>query len=815
MNAALSLVTFDEIIELITGFRHRASDEASRAAWTRLLDVAVRLAGAQDPEYDPTTGDTWYLTEIKVQGYQGIGGGEPLTLHLEPTPGLTVIHGPNGAGKSSIADAIETALQGHPRPSSRPGKGGNVPIWEREHCGTDASQADIELTLQSGSEVLLIRCCLGRDDSKVEWSARRRFDGADTEHDLEATGWRAVVSAFRPVFAYAVIEREVQLARDLQQFLERMLAFGSCFEVLSREVDAQCADAVAARQEWDEALREAKDEVARVDMERLRTAEFQVPDIEWPSPQDDPDEWLALSNLTESGRPCPEVLASGLQPLRDTAIDVDRAVARLEEAQDSVYQQLASPLQELHNEAKLLANLGDQCPVCKTQHVPWLESLGETARSLADFQEVLRACRVAISKLHDSAVPILANVSDVLAGGSQEAHPKWWRDTVVPVQTESARAGDQLTVGLRRAARDLADWIRSGDCEAAIGAASAEADEQRQWHRARRRGIDPFVAVWRTTRADAAQKTVWDNAKSHLGKLQTRLRAERADVLGDLTGRKVRQLLEDAGLSLEAISVQGRQASLTLVDHQKRNLKLSMLSAGQRNALLLAPMLAVADAGPFRFLVLDDPVHALDQVRVDRLAAVLSEVAKARRVIVFTHDERLKEHLIARNADCDVRSVLRDADSGTVTMGAQGEMWSVLLDDARAVLDTAKDQVGGVTLPPRDIVRGLCRQAIDNALRSLVIRVAVRQSRNPKQDLDVLDSAATTKKRMTCARGIVSSDSAAAAALDGAKDEIESYLGAWNRSSHGNEAASESDDRSLRQEVSAARRACSRIAAAD
>jgi DNA repair exonuclease SbcCD ATPase subunit len=44
-----------------------------------------------------------------------IGDEESLAIASDPTPGITVIHGPNGAGKSSIADAIETALQGRVR----------------------------------------------------------------------------------------------------------------------------------------------------------------------------------------------------------------------------------------------------------------------------------------------------------------------------------------------------------------------------------------------------------------------------------------------------------------------------------------------------------------------------------------------------------------------------------------------------------------------------------------------------------------------------------------------------------------------------
>ena len=87
----------------------------SRDGWKKLLDVAIGLAGGTSVEDDPSASGAWYLTRIRVKGYQGIGDGPFLEIELDPTPGITVIHGANGSGKSSIADAIETALQGRIR----------------------------------------------------------------------------------------------------------------------------------------------------------------------------------------------------------------------------------------------------------------------------------------------------------------------------------------------------------------------------------------------------------------------------------------------------------------------------------------------------------------------------------------------------------------------------------------------------------------------------------------------------------------------------------------------------------------------------
>lgn len=57
-----------------------------------------------------------------------------------------------------------------------------------------------------------------------------------TSIDATATTWQSALSGCRPVFGYAAVERQVQVARNLQEFLEPLLAFGGCFDALQVEV---------------------------------------------------------------------------------------------------------------------------------------------------------------------------------------------------------------------------------------------------------------------------------------------------------------------------------------------------------------------------------------------------------------------------------------------------------------------------------------------------------------------------------------------------------------------------------------------------
>lgn len=803
----LELVTFEELVARISEFKHRALADDTRAGWVKLLEVASNLASNDDTEGDLTAGHTWHLTSARIIGYQGIGEQQPLEISLDPRPGITVVHGPNGSGKSSIADAIETALQGKTRPAALVGTGGNAPIWERHHCGRDADEALIDLELLDGEESLKLHCGISKTGETTQFMVTRHRGAHTTVIDLGRTGWRSAVVGHRPVYAYAAIERQVQLAKNLQQFLEELLAFGACFETLRAEVERRSGKAAWAKRAWEDALRGAQQQVRVVDEERRADGRTSLDQISWPSVVEEPDAWLEREGLTETGDALPEITNQYLDRLRAAAGAVDDQLARLETAETSLHARLAGPLKDLHAQASRIEQPGSVCPVCGAQGVAWTDHLSQAIDGLLEIESLQRSYRTAGST-HREIARDLAGVRTIIsARDREETEPEWWLGSVKPFLDAEHAAGDRITPALRLATTSLVSWIRSAECERLIADAAAESDYLRQWRRARRAVIVDLIATWQSVGVDAREAATWDSVTKRLTTLQNTLREERAVALGEQTNSKVKELLADVGITLRSITVQGRQASLEILDQQGKTLELAMLSAGQRNALLLAPMPAVSGGGPFGFLILDDPVHAFDQIRVDRLAAVIAEVASTRRVVVLTHDERLKEHLLARHPNCDVLAVERDPLTGVVTAAVQGEMWQVLLDDARGLVDTAIQQ-GGVALAPHDIVRGLCRQAFDNALRSFVVRGGLQDGRNSDADLAVLDDQDTTKARITAARRLLPAGSPRTLVLNEATSSIDRYLTGWNRAAHGNEPTDAPSLPALRAETQAAERAC-------
>jgi predicted ABC-type transport system involved in lysophospholipase L1 biosynthesis ATPase subunit len=140
--------------------------------------------------------------------------------------------------------------------------------------------------------------------------------------------------------------------------------------------------------------------------------------------------------------------------------------------------------------------------------------------------------------------------------------------------------------------------------------------------------------------------------------LRQELRDARCIRLGTEVAEVLHRLLVDTPLTLDGLDLGSDPLRLVGADGDPR--KPGTLSAGQRNALVLAPLLRTRSGGPFGFLLVDDPVHAFDDLRVDLVSDELVRLARDRRVVVFTHDSRLTEHLNAKIREADVRTLARE-----------------------------------------------------------------------------------------------------------------------------------------------------------
>ncbi|WP_285628261.1 AAA family ATPase [Kineosporia sp. NBRC 101677] len=801
-------MTFADLRIRIEDKLQRANNPASKQAWQSLLDIVDEVTGETISQgFDAVTGRRWSLVQVDVQGYQGVGVDPPLHLTIDPTPGVTVIHGPNGAGKSSLADAIDSVLHGSPGGSNPAvgGSGGKAPLWERVQRGRDAAEARIHVTLADGDERLHLSGVIDDSDGMETWTIEHEHQGRREVVRLDSS-WDSAVIGHQPVFAYGALERRIQTSGELQGYLDLLIALGGCFIELDGEVAARCTTANEAFNAWQSARNAAQTAVEELD--GLHDDGDALPPVEWPAVNDDVEAWLRSQQLTELGDSLPLIDLRNHEEVLAAAEAVKRAISQLDDARISTLDHLAGGLTRLHAEAEHLVNPGSVCPVCGSGHVDWRSGLAGAVAGIAHLSVTSEAATLALKELQATAgthLLALLSVVDVIPDSEVGVETSYARKLVQDFLAEVERSTEPTTVVLTTA-HLLVNWCASQECRRLFEHAAHVSDRHRQRLKARREAVSDFVAIWRQRQPAAVRKNHWDTAKKHLATLGNALRAERAAILQERAGQRISTLLDDAGIQLESIEISKTKGNLILRDRSDAPIQLGMLSSGQRNALLLAPLLAMTAGGPFGFVVLDDPVHAFDGLRVDRLANEIVKIAQSRRVIVLTHDERLREHLLAVSSSGKAHQIARDHTTGVVTIKNGSPMWEVLLNDAHAVIEvsgSAESEVAGMT----EVVRGLCRQALDDGLRDFVIRVASRTSNDVPSMLDRLNQARETRRRLTVTAEIGHEHGVARTAVNRALDQVGPYLDGWNRASHGNPPLTYADS----NEIRAVRQACQQL----
>ncbi len=195
---------------------------------------------------------------------------------------------------------------------------------------------------------------------------------------------------------------------------------------------------------------------------------------------------------------------------------------------------------------------------------------------------------------------------------------------------------------------------------------------------------------------------------------------------------------------------------------------LGVMSQGEVNALALSVFLPRArlPASPFRFLVIDDPVQAMDPAKVDGLARVLEKAAADRQVIVFTHDNRLAQAVRQLRLTATVLEVTRRPGSAVEVRPCLGPVEQALQDAGALAADRS--------VPPEvaaRVVPGLCRTAVEAAFTEAVWRRDLRAGRTHAEIEAELESC--TRLNLLAALALTGDTSTGGAVLP--------RLNAWGR----------------------------------
>ena len=381
-------------------------------------------------------------------------------------------------------------------------------------------------------------------------------------------------------------------------------------------------------------------------------------------------------------------------------------------------------LKLLESEAKesseASAQLFDLVHECEELTSPPPECLAEAERVGIDASDVFQAWAEWQFAVVDE--PGLPDPNDLL----EDIEPRSWRDHPVmrgvvnahefPYHYESPYSLSEQ--GLLQVAGRLTE--RGANVREALGKlrqhARAELDRRENLWRPLRRQLLEWLPTARRGQQAAARLTTVKAAADWLTNVEDDVRAERFRPISDRARRFWQEMGKGSSVALDDLTLAGQANRrhleiATSVDGQDTP-ALAVMSQGELNALSLSLFLARAllPESPFRFLIIDDPVQAMDPTKVEGLARVLEEAAAERQVIVFTHDERLPAAARRLGIEHNLLAVTRRENSQVQCQLDQAPVQRHL-DDARAVRLT--DGLNDDTR--RRVIPGFCRQALEAA----------------------------------------------------------------------------------------------------
>ncbi|NMO57596.1 AAA family ATPase [Actinoplanes sp. TBRC 11911] len=651
-----------------------------------------------------------FLESIKVTGFRGVG--PAARLGLQPKAGLTLVIGRNGSGKSSFAEAAELALTDDSmRWAQRPvvfREG-----WRNLHHDGDA-EITVKLRVDGSPKPVTIQ---------RQWDSRA-VDPADavvtayvgTARQKELPAWLGHVGLYRPFLSARDLERVITAKpSELYDALAPILGLDPLSAAegrLQRRRKERDDRAKALKSQFSELCRN----LAAVDDERARHALAAL------GARPAKADMATLTALAEGEAEDADVreMAAARQLIVSELPDVEGALTTLAEAQVSVEGLAGTSTATAERTADLLrraldqhAAEGDQpCPVCRVGRLDasWrleaeaeigqLSAVGAQARAVHE--------RLAISRR--AADQMLASVRSELSSAA---------NALSEVLPEPAKRLSDAVAALPPTV-DSVDVIRAAFRRVATEYAVL-AEEATRWvvHRqnvwrepaaALRRWLDAAAIVT----AEASELRLITNARTTLTAMTSEIRAARLAAFVGQSEHIWQRLRQESNVELhemrmEGTSTQRRVRFPVAVDGAEAN-ALAVMSQGELHALGLAVFLprACAEASPYRFVIIDDPVQSMDPAKVDGLAEVLGEIALTRQVVVFTHDDRLPQAIRSLGLEATVWEVGR-REGSVVEPRKAAIPADRYLDDARAL--SAADSLPEDARYP--VVAGFCRSALE------------------------------------------------------------------------------------------------------
>lgn len=685
------------------------------------------------------------LKSVSVAGFRGIGPRR--TIELKPGPGLTLVLGRNGSGKSSFAEGLEVLLTGDcSRWIGRPKVWREG--WQNMH-GPDSPEVQAEFLLEGSPTPISIR---------RNWTSDKLEDG-QLASSL-TPGWDLALQTYRPFLSYSELAGLVnQEPSKLHDGLSAILGLGDLVECekvlkearLPREKEAKiCTERAKTLQVRLDSVADTRAVVCR---DALTGKKWKLDVIEEQLAGEGSEGLSELSNLRDlASLHVPDVagVVAQLDQFQTRLVDSqsDRATNALETA-DLLEQALNWYTRHVIGDAVGDATCGAApeglaCPVCGTLGALTHEWSSRTTAEL----ERLRAAAVELQQIRRDQADLTRSAQALCAPP--------------PTVLSATLPGFDLTLALERwmawsaAPSDLVS-IRGHLIQnrAALVEAVAPVVEQARTELDKRHSewkplaleLASWLAQARMVEAERDIVKSLTSAEKWLKKISEDLRNERLQPVAQAAMGYYSQLRQDSNVLLHGIALEGvatqRRVALDVQVDDVGGAALGVMSQGELNALALSLFLprATLPESPFRFVVIDDPVQAMDPAKVDGLARVLESAARTHQVVVFTHDARLFESVRRQAIDATVISVTR-REKSIVELRVDLDPVSRSLSDAADLARTDKiDQKVAARVVPR-----FCRDAVEAALAEVVRRNMFALGRRHAEIEEQLGQAKTLNK---------------------------------------------------------------------
>jgi hypothetical protein len=230
------------------------------------------------------------------------------------------------------------------------------------------------------------------------------------------------------------------------------------------------------------------------------------------------------------------------------------------------------------------------------------------------------------------------------------------------------------------------------------------------------------------------------------------LRARRLAPMVDLAGEIWGRMRHESNVDLGGISLEGAaNRRKAVVEGSVEGVPagaLSVMSQGELHALALALFIprATTPESPFRFLVFDDPIQAMDPAKIGGFLDVLVELAKTRQVVVFSHDDRLPAAIRARSIPAQLLDVTREEGSVVVVKPNDVPAHRYIDDATALILDEDLDD-----MIKRKAAPGLFRMAIEAAAHQRFFTDQARAGAAYHDSDAAWEEAKTTQQRVAMA----------------------------------------------------------------